>query len=147
MACGIFLGQVEAHSLVGMEPKLSFLTIRQEVMFDDYQALQIISHVHYKEIPQENLPPSSRQLWLWKTFIFQQENDPKHPDNVTRTWFEESKVDVLESHSKSPDLNSIENSRLDLKRAVHTLSPPTCKSPWLSCKTNKGVKHPRGENH
>ena len=91
----------------------------------------------YREILEDNLFLSARELRLGRRFIFQQDNDPKHTAKATQKWFKENKVNVLEWLSQSPDQTPIENVWLDLKRAVHARSPRNltgleqfCKEEW-----------------
>ena len=68
---------------------------------------------------RKNLLPSARKLKLGLKFIFQHDNDPKHPAKSTMEWLRNKKVNVLEWPSEIPDLNLIENLWHDLKIAVH----------------------------
>ena len=64
--------------------------------------------VKYREILEENLFQSSRDLRLGLRFTFQQDNDPKHTDKAPLKWFKVKHLNVLEWPSQSPDLNPIE---------------------------------------
>ncbi|KAJ8373429.1 hypothetical protein AAFF_G00265560 [Aldrovandia affinis] len=74
----------------------------------------------YRQILEENLLQSARDLGLGRGFIFQQDNDPKHKSKATLEWFKDKTINVLEWPSKIPGLNPIENL---LERLENCCSP------------------------
>lgn len=46
----------------------------------------------HRELLEDNKFPSARELWLQRTFIFQEDDDQKLPANATQKWFEDNKV-------------------------------------------------------
>ncbi len=50
----------------------------------------------YKEILEDNLLQSVRQLCLHWGFMSQQDNDPKHTAKVIKAWFADNNIDLLE---------------------------------------------------
>ncbi|GFW43594.1 transposable element Tcb2 transposase [Trichonephila clavipes] len=64
----------------------------------------------YTDVLRHNLLDSAKKLKLSmeNTFIFQQDNDPKHTAMVTKTWLLYHGPRRLETPPQSPDLNPIE---------------------------------------
>ncbi len=89
----------------------------------------------YQKILKENVRPSVCDLKLKRTWVMQQDNDPKHTSKSTSEWL--NKMKVLEWPSQSPDLNPIEMLWHDLKQSFHAWKPSSvaelkqfCKEDW-----------------
>ncbi|KAK3558102.1 hypothetical protein QTP86_009893 [Hemibagrus guttatus] len=91
----------------------------------------------YQKILKENVRPSVCDLELKRTWVLQQDNDPKHNSKSTSEWLKKNKMKTLEWPSQSPDLNLIEMLWHDLKKVVHARKPSNvaelqqfCKDEW-----------------
>ncbi|KAK3514690.1 hypothetical protein QTP70_027774 [Hemibagrus guttatus] len=91
----------------------------------------------YQNILKENVRPSVCDLKLKRTWVLQQDNDPKHSSKSTSEWLKKNKMKTLEWPSQSPDLNPIEMLWHDLKKVVHARKPSNvaelqqfCKDEW-----------------
>ncbi|KAK3567383.1 hypothetical protein QTP86_019883, partial [Hemibagrus guttatus] len=91
----------------------------------------------YQKILKENVRPSVCDLKLKRTWVLQQDNDPKHTCKSTSEWLKKKKIKTLEWPSQSPDLNLIEMLWHDLKKVVHARKPSNvaelqqfCKDEW-----------------
>ncbi|CAJ0955096.1 unnamed protein product [Ranitomeya imitator] len=78
----------------------------------------------YQQILQHNIGPSVRKLGLpQRSWVFQQDNDPKHTSKSTRKWFERKHWRLLRWPAMSSDLNPIKHLWRDLKMAVWRRHP------------------------
>ncbi|KAK3562989.1 hypothetical protein QTP86_013253 [Hemibagrus guttatus] len=91
----------------------------------------------YQKILKENVRPSFCDLKLKRTWVLQQDNDPKHTSKSTSEWLKKNKMKTLDWPSQSPDLNPIEMLWHDLKKVVHARKPSNvaelqqfCKDEW-----------------
>ena len=83
----------------------------------------IMKKEDYLQILQENLKSSARRLGLGRSWVFQQDNDPKHTSKVVKEWLNQARIKVLEWPSQSPDFNPIENMWTVLKKQVCVRKP------------------------
>ena len=68
----------------------------------------VMNGAMYVDILSRNLFESANEMGL-KTFIFQQDNDPKHTSKLAKEFFSENEITVLDWPAQSPDLNPIEH--------------------------------------
>ena len=85
-------------------------------------------HVYVDILDKVMLPYADYEMPF--SWVFQQDNDPKHTSKKAKNWFEEYKVNVMEWPAQSPDLNPIENLWADVKEVVAAAKPTTKGSLW-----------------
>ncbi len=74
-----------------------------------------------------------RALKMGRGWIFQHDNEPKHMAKATKEWLKKKHIKVLEWPSQSPDLNPIENLKVQVaKRQPRNLNDLAriCKENW-----------------
>ncbi|GFV49360.1 transposable element Tc1 transposase [Trichonephila clavipes] len=69
----------------------------------------IMNHKLYKDMLNNNLKESAKKLGLYESFIFQQDNDPKHMARNVKMWCLFHCKHQLHTPPQSPDINVIEN--------------------------------------
>ncbi|KAI3369656.1 hypothetical protein L3Q82_025368, partial [Scortum barcoo] len=93
---------------------------------------------HLPQLRRMSIRPSVRDLKLKRTWVLQQDNDPKHTSKSTSEWLKKNKMKTLEQWpSQSPDLNPIEMLWHDLKKAVHARKPSNVAELQQFCKDER----------
>lgn len=73
---------------------------------------------------EQNVLPSFRKLGLsCRSWVLQQDNDPKHRAKNTQVWLRIKHWTILKWHFMSPNLNTVEHLWKELKHAVWRRHP------------------------
>ena len=81
-----------------------------------------INGAKYREILDKKLLQSAQDLKLWKTFTFQQDNDPKHTAKTTQEWLRDKSLNVLVAQPK-PRLEPVRTSLERLENSFAATLP------------------------
>ena len=88
-----------------------------------YKIPGIMDSKMYKQILIHQLIPNANELFKDKSWVFQQDNDPKHTANNVKNYLKNKKLVVLSWPAQSPDLNPIENLWSILDHGIKTRTP------------------------
>ena len=83
----------------------------------------LLNQDQYRKILNDEMLPSAQNLFGSNSYIFQQDNDPKHTAKLTRKWFGDNGVTTLDWPAQSPDVNPIENLWSQLDRNLKLRAP------------------------
>lgn len=78
----------------------------------------IMDRFIYLDILKNNLKESARKMGLRRSYIFQQDNDPKHTSLIVKEWLLKNVQKQLRSPPQSPDMNPIEHLWEHLDRQI-----------------------------
>jgi transposase len=83
--------------------------------------------IQYVNVLDENLRPFIETLPedIRNDAIFQQDNAPIHTARLTKGWFEDNEIRLLDWPPNSPDMNPIEHIWKELKSKLHCRFPDT----------------------
>jgi hypothetical protein len=80
--------------------------------FEGIGKIEIISEkmncASYLDILSSNFQSSADSMGL-TSFIFQQDNDPKHISSIAKSYFDENGISMIDRPAQCPDLNPIEH--------------------------------------
>ena len=77
----------------------------------------------YRDILARNVSKSVKKLRVRGSYIWQQDNDPKHTARIVKEWVANNQLPVMEWPAQSPDLNIIEQVWSELERRLADRRP------------------------
>ena len=74
----------------------------------------------YGDVPEEKVKQRALKMGFMSSYMFQQDDDPKHRAEMCKQWVMWNVPNQLKTHVQSPDLNPIELLWAHLKITVHS---------------------------
>ncbi len=118
-SCGQARGLLEKGLMGGWNQNRTSWFKWEAIIIGEKKVVVVVSWLRpvLLHLGQDSLPLLMGQwMNLKRTWVLQQDNNPKHTSHSTKEWLKKNKINVLEWLSQSPNLNPIKMLRMDLSK-------------------------------